>query len=55
MFREANGYADCLARLGADLNHDFNVHLLYNPPNVVVDLLAREKAETAYCNKLTFS
>ena len=30
VFREANGCADCLARMGAELNHDFDVHLLYN-------------------------
>ena len=48
VFKEANGCA-CM---GADLNHDFDVHLSYNPLDVVVDLLAREKAGTAYCNRL---
>ena len=52
VFREANGYADYLACMGADLNHDFDVHLLYNPLVVMVDLLAREKAGIAYCNRL---
>ena len=52
VFREPNGCANCLACMGADLNHDFDVHLLYNPPVVVVDLLAREKAGIAYCNRL---
>ncbi|XP_023902251.2 uncharacterized protein LOC112014105 [Quercus suber] len=55
VFREANGCADCLAHMGADLNHDFDVHLLYNPPDVVVDLLAREKVGTAFCNRLIIS
>ena len=31
---------------------NFDVHLLYNPLDVVVDLLAIEKAGTAYCNRL---
>ncbi|XP_075665344.1 uncharacterized protein LOC142635008 [Castanea sativa] len=44
VFREANACADCLARMVAELNHDFDVHILFNAPNVVVDLLAREKA-----------
>ena len=51
-FKEANGCADCRARMGVDLNHDFDVHLLYNSSDVVVDLLAREKARIAYCNRL---
>ena len=55
VFREANGCADCLARMGAELNHDFDVHLLYNPPDMVIDLLAREKAKIAFCNKLIIS
>ena len=52
VFREANGCVDYLACMGAILNHDFDVHILYNPPDVVVDLLAIEKVETAYCNRL---
>nr|POF23069.1 putative ribonuclease h protein [Quercus suber] len=55
VFKEINGYADCLARMGAALNHDFDVYLLYNPQDVVVDLLATEKAEIAFCNKLIVS
>ena len=30
VFKEANGCANYLARMGAELNHDFDVHLLYN-------------------------
>ena len=41
MFRKANYCADRLARMGAELNSDFQ--FLYNPPNVMVDLLARVK------------
>lgn len=52
VFREANGCADCLARMGTTLNHDFDVHLLYNPLDVVVDFLAIEKVGIAYCNRL---
>ena len=51
-FKEANGCVDCLARMGVDLNHDFDVHLLYNSSDVVVDLLAKKKARIAYCNRL---
>ena len=50
VFGEANSCADCLACMGAILNHDFDVNLLYNPPDVVVDLLAKEKAGIAYFN-----
>lgn len=38
VYREANSYADRLARMGAELTSDFLI--LYNPPDVVVDLLA---------------
>ena len=48
VFREANSYVDMLARMGAYLNSDFQI--LYNPPDVVVDLLAKEKAGIAYFN-----
>ena len=55
VFGEANSCADCLACMGAILNHDFDVNLLYNPPDVVVDLLAKEKVGTTYCNRLIVS
>ena len=55
VFREANGCVDYLACMGAILNHDFDVHILYNPPDVVVDLLAKEKAGIAYCNRFIVS
>ena len=55
VFKEANGCANYLALMGVVLNHDFDVHLLYNPPDVVVDLLAKEKVGTTYCNRLIVS
>ncbi|KAL0014884.1 hypothetical protein SO802_001953 [Lithocarpus litseifolius] len=42
VYREANRCADRLARLGADLHSDHLI--LYNPPPVVEDLLASDKA-----------
>ena len=50
VFREANSYVDMLARMGAYLNSDFQI--LYNPPDVMVDLLAKEKSSIICCNKL---
>ena len=50
MFREANSCVDMLARMGANLNSDFQI--LYNPLDVVVDLLAKEKSSIVCCNKL---
>ena len=50
VFREANSYVDMLARMGAYLNSDFQI--LYNPLDVVVDLLAKEKSSIICCNKL---
>ena len=50
MFREANSYADRLARMGAEFNFYFQI--LHNPPDVVVDLLASEKAGIICCNRL---
>ena len=50
VFREVNCCANHLACMGAELNFDFQ--FLYNPLDVVVDLLAREKAEFVCCNKL---
>ena len=49
IFREANQCADALAKFGATLSSDF-VNFV-NPPPVVEDLLAFDKAEL-YCNKL---
>ena len=49
MFRKANYCADRLARMGAELNSDFQ--FLYNPPSVVVDLLLRVKARFVCCNR----
>ena len=39
-----------LVRMGAEFNSDFQI--LHNPPNVVVDLLAREKAGIICYNRL---
>ena len=50
VFREANSCANRLDRMGAELISDFQ--FLYNPSNVVVDLLAREKAGFVCCNRL---
>ena len=49
VYREANRCADRLARLGADLHS--NHLILYNPPPVVEDLLASDKAGH-FCNRL---
>ena len=43
IFRETNRYADKLANMGA--TQAINFPLLYEPPPVVVDLLAFDKAE----------
>ena len=43
IFRKANGCADKLANMGATQSVDFL--LLYEPPPVVVDLLAFDKVE----------
>ena len=50
MFREANGCADRLARMGAKLDVADFLFLL-NPLDVVVEMLARDKAGIACCNK----
>ena len=50
VFREANSCANRLDRMGVELISDFQ--FLYNPSNVVVDLLAREKAGFVCCNRL---
>ena len=50
VFREANSCANRLDRMGAELISDFQ--FLYNPSNVVVDLLIREKAGFVCCNRL---
>ena len=49
VYREANRCADRLARLGADLHSDHLI--LYNPPPVVKDFLASDKAGYV-CNRL---
>ena len=49
VFMEANRCANRLARLGADLHSDYLI--LYNPPLVVEDLLASDKA-SHFCNRL---
>ena len=52
MFREANYHADRLVRMGAELISDF--HFLFNPPDVVVEMLARDKVGFVCCYKLIF-
>ena len=49
IFKEANQCADALAKFGATLSSGF--FNFVNPPPVVEDLLASDKAEL-YCNKL---
>ena len=52
VYREANSCADRLARMGAELTLE---HLfLCNPPSVVVDLVAMDKAGHV-CNRLIVS
>ena len=54
MFREANGCADRLARMGADLVvTDFL--FLFEPPDVVGEMLASDKAGIVFCNRLVVS
>ena len=51
MIREANGCADRLARMGADLVvTDFL--FLFEPPDVVGEMLASDKAGIVFCNRL---
>ena len=51
MFREANGSADWLARMGAELVvTDFL--FLFEPPDVVGEMLASDKAGIVFCNRL---
>ena len=51
VFREANGYADRLARMGAELVvTDFL--FLFEPPDVVDEMLASDKAGIVFCNRL---
>ena len=49
VYRESNYCADRLAKMGADLHTDYL--FLYNPPPVVADLLALDKAGHV-CNRL---
>ena len=51
VFREANCCANRLACIGVELNFDFNFCITHNPPDVVVDLLAKEKAGFVCCNR----
>ena len=51
VFREANGCADWLARMGAELDvTDFL--FLFDPPDVVAEMLARDKVGLVCCNRL---
>ena len=51
VFREANGCADRLARMGAELVvTDFL--FLFEPPDVVDEMLASDKAGIVFCNRL---
>ena len=49
VYKEANRCVDKLARLGADLHSDHLI--LYNPPPMVEELLASDKANHV-CNRL---
>ena len=49
VYREANCYVDRLAKMGIDLYTEY--FFLYNPPPMVVDLLALDKASHV-CNRL---
>ena len=48
VFKEANGYADSLARMGAELDVT-NFLFWFNPLDVVAEMLARDKT---CCNRL---
>nr|POE57440.1 putative ribonuclease h protein [Quercus suber] len=50
MFREANGCADRLARMGVDLDA-IDFLFLFEPPDVVVEILASDKAGIVCCNR----
>ena len=50
VFREANGCADRLARMGAELVTDFL--FLFESPDVVGEMLASDKAGIVFCNRL---
>ena len=50
VFREANGCADRLARMGAELVTDFL--FLFESPDVVGEMLASDKAGIIFCNRL---
>ena len=51
MFREANGCADRLARMGAELVVT-NFLFLFEPLDVVGDMLASDKAGIVFYNRL---
>ena len=51
VFREANGCTDRLARMGAELLvTDFL--FLFEPPDMVGEMLASDKADIVFCNRL---
>ena len=50
VFMEANGCADRLARMGAELVTDFL--FLFESPDVVGEMLASDKAGIVFCNRL---
>ena len=51
VFREANGCADRLARMGAELVVT-NFLFLFEPLDVVGEMLASDKAGIVFCNRL---
>ena len=51
VFREANGCADRLARMGANLVV-IDFLFLFEPPDVVGEMLASDKAGIVFCNRL---
>ena len=51
VFREANGCADRLARVGADLVV-IDFLFLFEPPDVVGEMLASDKVSIVFCNRL---
>ena len=54
MFGEANGYVNRLARMGVELVvTDFL--FLFEPPDVVGEMLASDKTDIVFCNRLVVS
>ena len=54
MFREANGCADRLARMGAELVVT-NFLFLFEPSDMVGEMLASDKGGMVFCNRLAIS